>query len=127
MRPQPSVFVQKALETLGMSQTELGDALKKRNPYQTVHGWITGRKKLEYADVIDIAQMCGWLNFPGDETAEDVFSRSMMGQLVQLLDREPQLLRHHGDLLRAAAAELRNLALRMEAAAENQDGASLPG
>lgn len=128
MRPQPSSYVQKALETLHMSQTELGDALKKRNPYQTVHGWITGRKKLEYDDVLGIAELCGWITYPSAEGQLDnsTFGRTLIGQIVRLLDLEPALLQRHPDLLRAGAAELRGLASRMEAAAEGLNDATPP-
>lgn len=114
------------MDALSLTQTELGDALKKKSPYATVHGWIKGRKKLEYEDTFDIAELCGWLNYPYGDVDEQAFGRSLLGQIVRLLDQEPGLSRRRPDLLRVGAAELRGLADRMEDAAGRQSDVMPP-
>jgi transcriptional regulator with XRE-family HTH domain len=47
------------------------------------------------------------------------FSTALLGQIVSVLEQEPDLIRLHPDLLRGLAAEFRVVASRLEAAAES--------
>lgn len=54
------------------------------------------------------------------------FATALLGQLVDLLEREPALRQVRPDLLRELAAQLRDLATRLEALAAADQSAELP-
>lgn len=75
MRPQPDqrAFVKAARAKLGLTPTELGDRLGKKNAYSAVNSWETTTAKnyrgLSFEDTVKILQLCDWLDM--DEDARD--------------------------------------------------------
>jgi len=95
MRPQPD-FVRAVMAELGLSQTDLGVALKKPNAYATVHGWISGRLKLGYDDTMKMLELCGWLNMGEDARRAAGLPPDPLEQIAtgvrELLDNQKEFL-----------------------------------
>lgn len=99
MAPTKAAFVHAVMDHLGLSQTDLGIALRKGNAYQTVHGWL-GRKKLGYDDTMAMLELCGWLNMdaeaptkPARANHEDGHQEEIAAALRDIAAAQEEILR----------------------------------
>jgi hypothetical protein len=76
-------FIEAALRRLDMGPTDLGEALGKRNAYQQVRGWITGKYRLDIEDAWQILKMCDWLTVDAGEPVPQ--ERTRLERLEDLL------------------------------------------
>jgi len=58
-------FVQAVMDKLGLSKTDLGAAMGRKNAYADVQGWITGRSILRLDETLRMLEMCGWISPDG--------------------------------------------------------------
>lgn len=70
MAPDQRAFVRAVRAHLGLSPTELGERLGKRNAYASVNAWETTNAKnyrrLSYTDTMALLELAGWLNMLED-------------------------------------------------------------
>lgn len=98
MAPTQREFVRLVREHLGLSPTELGEKLGKRNAYGSANSWETENpknyRKLSYTDTMRMLELCGWLNMAGEapSTVEpanqvDEIRVAVLTALVQIAHR----------------------------------------
>lgn len=128
-----SVLLQAAMDERGFHKRTLARKLAEENG-GTVDSWrsqvvrILAGQQPRRDTVVKLARA---LDKPDDYLVEDAdpkFSTALLGQLVLLMERGPEFRRMRPDLLRELAAEMHDLAARLEAlAASSQDAETPPG
>lgn len=95
--PNQKEFVIRALKELGLTPTELGNKLGKKNGYNAVNAWTTDRpsnfRRISYEDTMTILEMCDWLKMGSEQPTLRLAAREQpANELAELRATQSRML-----------------------------------